>query len=242
VRTQLLAMLGAAALLPQGALASSFAVPEMDADDAFAIRVAAEHSRSSAGHEWAVPNVELIAPLAPGLEGAVSVGRGHVHQSGARAFNGMTDLAIEMKWELLPVPDDGGFGITVVPALLVPLGNRNVTEDDWRVELPVVFGWRQGPLTLHAMTGYSASRSDRGDAIPFGTLVTYDLGESLTLGAEFVGSAPINDLDGYEAEIGAGVEYEVAEGWALQGRVGRVVRVAGEPNSTNFLLAIEKAF
>jgi hypothetical protein len=228
--------------MPKGALASSFVVPEMDADDAFAVRVAAEHSRSSAGHEWAVPNVELIAPLATGVEGAVSIGRGHVHESGARAFDGLTDLEVELKWELLPVPDGGGFGITVAPALLVPLGNRDVTENDWRIELPVVFGWRQGPLTFHAMTGYSASLSDRGDAILFGTLITYDLGERLTLGVELVGSAPISDLDDYEAELGAGVEYEVAEGWALQGRVGRIVRLEGEPNSTNFMLAIEKAF
>ena len=242
MRTQLLVILCAMALIPGGAFASSFVVPEMDADDAFAVRVAAEHSRSSAGHEWAAPNLELVAPLASGLEGAVSVGRGHVHESGTRAFDGLTDLEVELKWELLPVPDGGGFGITLAPALLVPLGDRNVAEHDWRIELPVVFGWRQGPLTFHVMTGYSASLSDRGDAIPFGTLLTYDVGDRLTLGTEIVGSAPIKDLGGYEAEVGAGLEYEVAEGWALQGRVGRIVRLEGEPNSTNFMLAIEKAF
>jgi hypothetical protein len=129
-----------------------------------------------------------------------------------------------------------------VPTLLVPLGDRDVTENDWRVELPVVFGWRQGPLTFHAMTGYSASLSNRGDAILFGTLLTYDADERLTIGAEILGSGPIRDLDNYEAEIGAGVQYEVAEGWTLQGRVGRVVRLEGEANTINLMLAIERAF
>jgi hypothetical protein len=244
VRAPLKTLIGAMtlAIQPHTVLAAPFAVPDMPAADAWALKLSAEHSRFDGGHEWAVPNVELMVPVAPGLEAAVVAGRGHVHNTGTKALEGLSDLEIAAKWELLPVPEQGGFGITVQPVVLVPLGNREVTEDNWRLELPVVFGWRRGALTLHAMTGYSVSLSNRGDAIPFGTLATYDIGETLTLGVELVGSAPVSDFDDYEAEVGAGAVLAFSEGWALEGRVGRTVRIKGEPKATNFLLAIEKSF
>ena len=232
----------AAALLPRPAMASTFTVPDMEAADAFAIKVIAEYSDSAEGHEWAVPSFDITVPIVPRLEAAVAFGRGHVHRSGTTAFNGWSDVEIAAKWELKPIAEEGGFGITVEPVLLIPLGEREVSEDDWRLELPVVFGWRTGPLTLHGMTGYSASFSDRGDAIPFGALATYDIGERLTVGVELVGSAPVSDLDGYEAEIGAGAAYAIADGWTVDGRVSRTVRIEGEAKSTNFLFGIEKEF
>lgn len=229
-------------MLPQPMLAAPFAVPDMEAADAFAVKIIAEHSRSPDGHEWAVPSIDITAPVAPGLEAAVAFGRGHVHRSGTTAFNGWSDLELVAKWELKPIPEEGGFGITVQPLLLAPVGEREVSEDDWRVELPIVFGWRTGALTLHAMSGYSASLSNKGDDIPFGALATYDVGDTLTLGIELVGSAPVSDLDSYEAEIGAAAAYAFADGWALEARVGRTVRIEDETKATNFLFAIEKEF
>lgn len=235
-------MVGAAALLPQPALASTFTVPDMEAADAFAIKVIGEYSDSAEGHEWAVPSFDIDIPIVSRLQAAVAFGRGHVHRSGTTAFNGWSDVELAAKWELKPIAEQGGFGITVEPVLLVPLGAREVSEDDWRVEVPVVFGWRTGGLTLHAMTGYSASFSDRGDSIPFGALATFDIGESLMVGVELVGSAPVNDLDGYEAEIGAGAAYAIADGWTIDARLSRTVRIEGEAKSTNFLFGIEKEF
>lgn len=244
MRTRSLSLLASFAIagLPGAAMAAPFAVPDLPAADALALKLSAEHSQSSDGHEWAVPNVELMVPVTRGLEVAAVIGRSHVHQTGARPINGISDLELAIKWELLPVPEAGSFGITVQPVLLAPLGDRDLSGRDWRVEFPVVFGWRQGPLRLHAMMGYSALLSDRGDTILFGTLATYDIGETLTFGVELVGSAPASNVDAYEAEIGAGAAYAFAENWTLEARIGRTIRLEDGSKSTNFMLAIEKSF
>jgi hypothetical protein len=81
------------------------------------------------------PGFDLTAPIVHGLEASFTTGPGRLPEDGKTRW-GMMDSEAAMKW--VPIPEDGGIGVTTEPTLVSPNG---LNDGDWRFEAPLVVGW-----------------------------------------------------------------------------------------------------
>lgn len=244
ILTALAAGFGAMAVAG-GAQASPFEVPDLDAADAWELKVEGSMSKSDSERFVEAPVLDITAPIRPGLETSVTFGRGSLKVDGEGTKTGALDTEWAVKWEITSAADaDKRISFTTEPAVIAPTGAHGLSDDTWRVEVPLIAGRDFGPVGLRAMVGYGQSLEGSPDVeIPFGVLATYAVREGLEFGVELAGDTPAAEMGRYEAIVDVGFKWEFAKGLELQGRLGRTIRSRpGDEPATEVAFFIEKAF
>lgn len=228
-------------LILSTAQASPYHITGLDAADHWEIKTIAKGSEKGDESVLEAPLIDITAPLAPGLETSVTFGRGRLHTDGEAARSGAVDTEWAVKWEMVPIGDDGTIGLTIEPALIAPTGSRYLTDGSWSAELPLVIGWNHGPLRLRGLVGYGRSLEVDDDEISVGGLVECKVLPTLSLGLEAVNTAPSDDLNHRKTIVDVGFKYELTPAVELQGRLGRSAHTAGDPQVTEGAVYVEIA-
>jgi hypothetical protein len=224
------------------AQASPYHITGLDAADHWEIKTIAKDSVEGDERVLEAPLIDLTAPLAPGLETSVTFGRGQLHVAGEAARSGAVDTELAVKWEMVPIGDDGTIGLTVEPALIAPTGSTGLSDGTWSAEVPLVIGVNRGPLRFRGLVGYGRSLENDDDEISLGGLVEYKVLPTLSIGLEEVNTAPSNDLDhSWKSMVDVGFKYELTPAVELQGRLGRSAHTAGDPQETEGAIYVEIA-
>ena len=63
---------------------------------------------------------------------------------------GVLDTEIAMKYELVSVSESGGFGLATEPALFLPSRTNGLSENEWRLAVPLIAGLIRGPWEIQA--------------------------------------------------------------------------------------------
>lgn len=235
--------LAALALGMSGAAqASPYRVTGLGAADTWELKLVSKYDHDDT--ETKVKGAfDITAPLAPGLETSVTFGRGWLREPGMRTRTGWIDTEIAVKWEILPLGEDGGFGITTEPALFVPTGTRGIADHEWQVEVPLVVGYKKGPAEVRGLVGYARSLDSGSDEISYGAVGEYDVNDRLSFGAELSGgTSPDRFMREYEVEADIGFKFALAEAIELQGRIGQSLRNDDHMREHHAALYVEIGF
>jgi hypothetical protein len=232
-------------LCTTAAQASPFKTPSLDSAETWELKVIVNAEDSASERTIEGPLLDITAPIRPGLETSVTFGRGYTQADGEGSHSGMVDTEWAVKWEIIPASKAGEqVTVTTEPALIIPTGAEGLSDDAWRVEVPIIIGRDVGPWQFRALAGYGQALNGEPDGeFPFALLATRKVRDNLRLGVELAGDAPAGAIDHYKAMIDVGFKWEFAEGLELQGRLGRSIRTpaGGEP-ATNLAFYLEKAF
>ena len=240
--SKMTAALLALAMAAGPAGASPYHVTGLDAADSWEVKLIGTYDDDPFSHETGGA-IDITAPLAAGLETSVAMGKARVAQNGRPAFSGWSDTEVAVKWEVLPMAQDGGFAVTTEPALFVPSSSHGVDEHEWRIELPVVLGYRTGPVELRGLIGYARSLESRADEMSYGLVAEYDLTGNLSIGAELAGHTdPGAFVHAAELEADIGFTYALASKVELQGRFGQSLRDDDHAHENHAALYLEVAF
>lgn len=224
------------------AQASPYRIPGLDAADHWEIKTIATDTVEGNERVLDAPLFDITAPLAPGLETSVTLGRGRLHAEDEAVHSGAIDTELAVKWEIVPIGVDGTIGVTVEPELIAPTGSAGLSEGTWSAEVPLVIGWNHGPLHLQGLVGYAHGLESDDDEISLGGLIEYQVRPELSLGLEAVNSAPSTAPDRrWRSMVDVGFKYELTSAVELQGRLGRSARTAGDPRVTEGAIYVEIA-
>jgi hypothetical protein len=235
----------ATALFAPPALASPYETPDLDAASTWEVKVLGEWETSRDERTVAGPILDLTAPIRPGLEASVTFGRAWIRPAGGPALSGVTDTEVAVKWELARPAEDGpGVYVTTEPAIFIPTGSRGLSNDEWRIEIPLIVGREFGPWRLRGMVGYGSNLQGPADAeLMLAGVAAFQVNDRFELGVEVASDAPARLVGDYETMVDIGFKWEVVEDIEVQGRLGRTVHQApGEAPATSMALFVEKAF
>lgn len=243
MRGRCLACLVTAALTawPGMASASPYKITGLGAATSLEIKLFTKFKSTSSKSELEGPGFDLTMPLAQGLEASFTTGPGRLRQDGQIRW-GMIDSEVAMKWEIVSMPEGGGFGITTEPALIAPTGTNGLGDAEWRFEAPLVVGWGSGPVEIRGQLGYERGFKSHEDEISFGIVTEYDLTDSFSIGGEVTGGTPSLAFDSYETAMDVGFKWAFAPSVELQGRFGRSLRRDDHRPQTDAALYMEIAF
>ncbi len=236
---------GLLAAFAGAAKASPYEIPDLDAASGWEVKIQAESKQSRDERSVEGPILDLTAPIRPGLETSLTFGRAWARTPGGPTYTGVTDTEVAVKWELARQGEHGsGVYVTTEPSVFVPTGSKGLTEDHWRIEVPLIVGRTFGPWAVRGMVAYGRNLDGPADGeVSVAGLVTYDLSEHFQLGAELATEAPSDLIGDYGATANFGFSWEALEGLEVQGRIGRTVREApGSAPATTIALYVEKAF
>lgn len=220
--------------------ASPYKITGLDAADAWEVKLISKQAHEGDEHLLETPVLDFTAPLAPGLETSLTFGRGRLHADAEPARWGWLDTELALKWEIVPLREDGSIAFTTEPAIIAPTGSHGLSDDEWQVEVPLVIGWNRGPLRLRGLVGYGHSLQSEDDEISWGGLVEYKFTERFSLGAEVVNDMPSNDTGSWKSFGDLGFKFELLHDVELQGRIGRTLHTAGDdPRATEGALYLE---
>jgi hypothetical protein len=226
---------------PGAADASPYKITGLGAATSLELKLFTKLKSSSRGSELKGPGFDLTVPVADGLEASFTSGPGRLREGGRTRW-GMIDSEVAMKWEIVPMPEDGGIGVTTEPALIAPTGTNGLGDSEWRFEAPLVVGWASGPVEIRGEAGYERGFKSQEDEIIFGVVTEYDLADSFSVGAEVTGGTPSLAFGSYEAAVDVGFKWEFAPSVELQGRLGRSLHRDDHRPQTEAALYIEIAF
>lgn len=232
----------AMAVMPSVATASPYKITGLDAARTFELKLFTKVKSNRFGSEMEGPGFDLTVPVVSGLEASATFGPGRLHNVGGRTRWGVIDTEFAMKWEIVPLPEEGGVGVTTEPALIAPTGTNGLGDGEWRFEAPLVIGWARGPVEIRGEIGYERGFKSGEDEVSFGAVAEYDLTDSFSIGAEVTGNTPSLGFPGYETAADVGFKWEFAPSVELQGRIGRSLRDDDHVPQTDAALYIEIAF
>ncbi|MFC3051587.1 transporter [Kordiimonas pumila] len=224
------------------AAASPYHTTGLDAADRPEIKILSEYE--SAGDDWSLegPAIDATLPIVPGLETSVTFGKGWLKEDGLPSESGWLDTEIALKWEVIRVPEEGGFGLTTEPALFAPTGTHGIGSNEWQLEIPVILGWEQGRTSLRTFVAYATSLESHEDELGFGAVAEYDVTESLSLGVEVSGDVPLAYETGYALEGDVGFTWDMGNDLELQGRISHSLHTEDGISVIGAALFLEKAF
>ena len=228
-------------LVPATATASPYKITGLHAADTFEIKLETKIESKDGESVLEGPAIDLTAPIARGLEASFTFGPGRLKERGQAARWGVIDTEVAVKWEMLPQPEAGGFGLTIEPAAIAPTGSNGLGGGEWRVEVPLILGWARGPVQVRGQLGYERGLKTGEDEVSFGVVTEYDLSDTLSVGAEVVGGTPSLAVRDYEAQANLGFKLKVASKVELQGRIGRSLRNDDHVPETNVGVFLEFA-
>jgi hypothetical protein len=226
---------------PAAADASPYKITGLGAATSFEFKLFSNLKSTSLKSVLEGPGFDLTMPVARGLEASFTTGPGRLREDGRTRW-GMIDSEAAMKWEIVPMPENGGIGITTEPAIIVPTGTNGMGDAEWRFEAPLVVGWAAGPIEVRGELGYERGFKSREDEVSFGMVTEYDLTESFAIGVEVTGSTPSLMLRSYEAAADVGFKWEFLPSVELQGRVGRSLRRDDHRPQIDAAIYLEIAF
>ena len=208
-------------LLAARAHASPFQIKDLDATERWEIKVLAEYERSDEERLVTLPAFDIAFGVVPQrLEMSVEFGRSALRTDEGERIDGLSDFELAAKWTILRPTDEGtGFFLTTEPELLIPTGADGLTEDVWRLEVPLMIGKQFGRVRLAGLAGYSHPFGEGEHEIPFAALALVQATEELRVGGELFGDARTNELS-----VDIGFKWEFIEGMELQGLIARTIR------------------
>lgn len=229
-------------LAASGVEASPFETLDAEAAQSWEVKLLTEARFTPAGREVFGPALDLTAPLAPGLESSVTFGRVWAREGG-RVLSGFGDIEMAVKAELARQKANGsGFALAVEPALLAPTGVDGLSNDAWRLSLPIVVGRDVGRWSLRAMAAYARNLNGSADQeASFSALATRKVFDRLTLGGELVWELAAEEGQALGANLG--FSWEAAEGVEVQARLGRtLVTSIGRQPATSLGVFVARTF
>ena len=238
-RTIALGLIAASVSTP--VLAAPFHTPDLDAASTWEIKPSYQWASDGFDNETGY-EMDITAPIRPGLETSITFGRGTFKAYGEKAISGALDSEWAVKWEILPAGDGDGFGISTEPALIIPTGSAGFTDDQWALEVPLVFGWNRGRYSYLAMISYGQSFEDGDGEIGANGVIMWEATDTLKLGVELVTAAPSDRPDAYESELNLGFKWEFVEGLELKARIGQSLHREEGGHETSGAIYLEKAF
>jgi hypothetical protein len=236
-------VLTACALLTAGAVqASPFETLDVEAASRWEIKILTEATLAPSASEVFGPAFDVTAPLTPGLEASVTFGQVWA-QEGRQASIGFGDVEMAVKAEMARQRADGsGLFLTVEPGLLAPTGAQGLSNDAWRLSLPLVAGRDVGRWSLRAMAAYARNLAGSADReAKLSVLATRKVSDRLRLGGELVWAAAADEGRSLGANLG--FSWEAREGVEVQARLGRtLVATADRQPATSLGVFVTKAF
>ena len=231
-----------ASLIAANAHASPFEVGGLDASNQYELKILTEIETSGSETILEGPAFDTTIPIARGLEASVTGGMGRLTLNGQKGTTGVLDTEIAMKYELISVPGSGGFGLTIEPALFLPTGTNGLSEDEWRLAVPMIAGIVRGRWEARAQISYELGFESDEAEFGFGFLIQRQLTDRLALGTELVGSTPSIAFD--ETDFGANIGFALALSNALelQGRFGHSIGRNDGEAITNGGMFLKMAF
>jgi len=222
-------------------LGAPFRTPDLDAARTWEIkpsyRWASDGFNRETGYE-----MDITAPIRPGLETSITFGSGTFKAQGEKAVSGAVDSEWAVKWEIRPAGEGDGFGITTEPTLIIPTGSAGFTDDQWALEVPVIFGWNRGRYSYQAMVSYGQGFDDAAGEIGANGLIMWKATDTLKLGVELATAAPSDHPGAYESELNLGFKWEFVEGLELKARIGQSLHREEGGHETSGAFYLEKAF
>ncbi len=238
-RTIALSLVATAVSTP--VLAAPFRTPDLDAARAWEIKPSYQWASNGFEHETGY-EMDITAPIRPGLETSITFGSGTFKTSGAKAISGAVDSQWAIKWEIRPSGEGDGFGISTEPVLIIPTGSASFSDEQWALEVPLVFGWNRGRYSYLAMISYGQGFEDGGGEIGANGVVMWAATDTLKLGVELATAAPSDRPGAYDSELNLGFKWEFVEGVGLKARIGRSLRREEGGHETGGAIYLEKAF
>jgi hypothetical protein len=222
-------------------LAAPFRTPDLDAATTWEIKPSYQWASNGFEHETGY-EMDITAPIRPGLETSITFGSGTFKTRGEKAISGAVDSEWAVKWEILPAGEGDGFGISTEPALIIPTGSAGFSDDQWALEVPLVFGWNRGRFNYLAMISYGQGFDENRGEIGANGVIMWEATDTLKLGVELATAAPSDRFGEFDSELNVGFKWEFVEGLALKARIGQSLHREDGGHETGGAIYLEKAF
>ena len=122
------------------------------------------------------------------------------------------------------------------------IGSDELTEDAWRLSLPVGVTRQFDRFAVTGMVGYDVGFNEAEDGAFAGVLASYQLTESFLLGAELAADAPVDDFAERELRGNFSFIWDASDRLQVYGLVGQVLDHPAGEDGTLARLALHAAF